>query len=64
MSNALIRFSMVTLLLVGCAHRGAVRVECNGPLSPINSPTNSKEAPVSIVPTSPGIAIQGETKAP
>lgn len=64
MSNALIRFSMVTLLLAGCAHRGAVRVECDGPLSPINSPANSKEARVSIVPASPGAGAERGTKTP
>ncbi len=62
MSNALIPLSMLALLFAGCAHHGAVRVECDGPLSPINSPV--KEAPVSIVPASPGTATQGGTKAP
>ena len=58
MSNALIRFWVVSLVLAGCAHRGAVRVECDGPLSPINSPAHLKEAPAS-----PGIS-QGGTKTP
>jgi hypothetical protein len=64
MSNALIRFSMVALLLAGCAHRGAVRVVCDGPLSPINAPVQAKEAPVSVVPASPGTGPARGTQAP
>jgi hypothetical protein len=64
MSNPFLRFLMVGLLLAGCAHRGAVRVECGGPLSPINPPVPSKEAPASLVPTSPGAAADSGTQSP
>ena len=48
-----IHFWMVAILLAGCAHRGAVRVECEGPLRPINTPAALKDAPVMVVPASP-----------
>ena len=64
MSNPFIRVLMVAILLAGCAHQGAVRVECGGPLSPINPPVPSKEAPASLVPTSPGAAADGGTQSP
>jgi hypothetical protein len=60
MSNPFIRFLMVGILLAGCAHRGAVRVECGGPLSPINLSVHPKEAPVTIT---PGAVPDGGTKA-
>jgi hypothetical protein len=44
---------MVAIFLVGCAHRGAVRVQCEGPLRPINRPISLKDAPVTIAPASP-----------
>jgi hypothetical protein len=44
---------MVAILLAACAHRGAVRVECEGPLRPISAPVPLKDAPVTVVPTSP-----------
>ena len=59
-----IRLLVVGILLAGCAHRGAVRVECGGPLSPINPPVQPQEAPVSLIPTSPGAAADGGTQAP
>ena len=40
---------LLTVVLAGCAHRGAVRVECEGPLRPINRPAPLKDAPVSVV---------------
>jgi hypothetical protein len=64
MLNAVVRLLVVTTLITGCAHHGAVRVECDGPISAINSPVRLKEAPVSIVPASPGTQTQGGTKAP
>jgi hypothetical protein len=64
MSNPFIRFSMLGILLAGCAHRGAVRVECGGPLTPINPPVHPKEGPASLVPTSPGAAADGGKQAP
>ena len=51
MPNTLLRFLMVTILLAGCAHRDAVRVECEGPLRPINQPLQN--APVTVAPASP-----------
>ena len=42
-------------VLSACAHRGAVRVECDGPLRPINA-SSIKPDPVSVapVPAAPG----------
>lgn len=53
MLNILIRLLILSAVLVGCAHHGAVRVECEGPLRPINRPAQLKEAPVTVVPSSP-----------
>jgi hypothetical protein len=64
MSNPYIRSLMLGILLAGCAHRGAERVECRGPLSPINPPIQPKDAPASLVPTSPGAAADGGGQAP
>jgi hypothetical protein len=64
MSNPYIRTLILGILLAGCAHRGAVRVECGGPLSPINSPVPPKDGPASLVPTSPGAAADGGAQAP
>lgn len=41
----------LAVLAGGCAHKGAVRVDCNGPLRPINQPTSSQPAPVTLEPT-------------
>ena len=64
MSNPFIRLLVVGILLAGCAHRGAERVDCGGPLSAINPPVHPKEGPVSLIPTRPGAAADGGTKAP
>ena len=64
MSNPFIRFLMLGVLLAGCAHRGAARVECGGPLSPINQPVHPKEAPTTLVPTNPGAAADSGTQSP
>ena len=64
MSNPYIRFLILGILLAGCAHRGAARVDCGGPLSPINPPVHPQEGPVSLVPTSLGAAADGGTQAP
>jgi hypothetical protein len=53
MLNTIARSFLLTTLLAGCAHRGAVRVECNGGLRPINQSVPSKEAPVTVAPASP-----------
>ncbi len=44
---------MVAIVLAGCAHRGAARVECEGPLRPINASATLRDAPVTVVPASP-----------
>jgi hypothetical protein len=64
MPKVSIRFWMVVLFLAGCAHRGAVRVECDGPLRPINRPALLKDAPVSVVPASPSTPTGSGTKNP
>ena len=48
-----IHFWMIAILLAGCAHRGAVRVQCEGPLRPINAASTLRDAPVTVVPASP-----------
>jgi hypothetical protein len=52
---------VLVICLAACAHRGAVRVECDGPLRPINgsSPAPS-EAPVSVEPGNPDTRPSGE----
>jgi len=53
MLKSSIHFWIVATLLAGCAHRGAVRVECEGPLRPINAPARLSDGPVTVVPASP-----------
>jgi len=44
---------VLALLAQACAHKGAVKVDCNGPLRPINQLASSQQSPVSVeVPTS------------
>jgi hypothetical protein len=62
MWNIVFRLFIVSIIVAGCAHRGAVRVECEGPLRPINAPTNPKDAPVTVVPASPDPAKTGERR--
>jgi hypothetical protein len=59
-----VRYFVLMTLLAGCAHRGAVRVECDGPLRPINRPTLLKDAPASVVPASPGTQTGSGAKNP
>jgi len=40
----------LALLAAACAHKGPVKVDCNGPLRPINQPTSSQPAPVTVQP--------------
>ena len=54
-----VSFLILTVILPGCAHRGAMRVDCDGPLRPINRPSTSTEAPVTVVPT-PETPASGE----
>ncbi len=60
MSNTLLRSLLVTIFLAACAHRGAVRVDCEGTLRPINRPAPLKDAPVTVVPTNPDNSAIGE----
>jgi hypothetical protein len=53
MPKVSISFWIVAILLAGCAHRGAVRVECEGALRPINRPAPLKDAPVTVAPANP-----------
>jgi hypothetical protein len=55
-----VSFLILTVILAGCAHRGAMRVDCEGPLRPINRAANLKEVPVTVVPASPEIPASGE----
>ena len=64
MLNTLIRCSVLMIILAGCAHRGAVRVDCDGPLRPINRGAQLKDAPVSLAPASPATPTGGGTNAP
>ena len=41
----------LTLLAAACAHKAAVKVDCNGPLRPINQPASSRPVPVTVEPT-------------
>ena len=50
---------ILTVSLAGCAHRGAMRVDCDGPLRPINRASTLKDAPVTVVPT-PETPASGE----
>ncbi len=64
MLNTIVRSFLLTTLLAACAHHGAMRVECDGPLRPINRPAPLKDAPVTVVPTSPGTPTGSGTKNP
>lgn len=59
MWNTVTRCLVLSLILSGCAHRGAMRVDCEGPLRPINQPT-LKGPPVTVVPASPETPTSGE----
>ena len=61
MSKTILRSLLVTLFLAACAHRGAVRVDCEGPLRPINRPAPLKDAPVTVAPGSPEATIKPGT---
>ena len=64
MLNTIVRSFFLMTLLAGCAHRGAVRVECDGPLRPINRPALVNDAPVSVVPASPSTSTGTGAKNP
>jgi hypothetical protein len=49
MFKGLIQMILVMLLVSACAHRGAPRVNCTGPLRPINASSRT-QAPVSTEP--------------
>ena len=53
--------SAVCLLsLIACAHHGAVRVQCDGVLRPVNASIESLEPPVSVAPKDPTSATEPE----
>ena len=64
MLNTIVRSVFLLTLLAGCAHHGAVRVQCDGPLRPINRPAPVKDAPVTVVPASPSTSTGSGTKKP
>jgi hypothetical protein len=64
MLNTIVRSFLLVTLLAGCAHRGAVRVACDGPLRPINRQAPLKDAPVSVVPASPSTPTGSGAKHP
>jgi hypothetical protein len=43
---------MLAVCAAACAHKGAVKVDCNGPLRPINLPIARQQAPVTVEPAS------------
>jgi hypothetical protein len=53
---------LLTVVLAGCAHRGAARIECEGPLRPINRPVPLKDAPVSVSPADSNTSTSTETR--
>lgn len=48
----LVRYFVLTAVLAGCAHHGAVRVECDGALRPINPKEHLGAPPDSAPPAS------------
>jgi hypothetical protein len=48
MKNVFIGSWLLITVLTGCAHRGAVRADCDGPLRPINE--SHPEDPVIVMP--------------
>jgi hypothetical protein len=50
MPKTFIQFVLLATLVTACAHRGAVRVDCEGPLRQINPPVSSREPPVTVEP--------------
>ena len=64
MLNPIVRSFFLMTLFAGCAHRGAVRVECDGPLRPINRPAPLKDAPVTVAPASPSTTTGSGAKNP
>ena len=62
MWNIVFRLFVFSVIVAGCAHREAVRVECEGPLRPINRPAPLKDAPVTAEPASPDPAKTDERR--
>jgi hypothetical protein len=60
MLNTVVRFFVLMTVLAGCAHRGAVRVECDGALRPINPKEQLRESPVSVAPASSNAPTRDE----
>ena len=61
MPNAFLTVLVLGISLTGCAHRGAMRVDCTGPLRPINRPVPAKEVPLA-VPAGPSTRGAGDLK--
>jgi hypothetical protein len=64
MLKTLVHLLVLATSVTACAHRGAVRVECEGPLRPINraASTAPGEGPVSVVPATPQSLPGGEVR--
>lgn len=62
MSKVLLAVLMMGISLAGCAHRGAVRVDCAGPLRPINRPVPSADAKLTPDLSSPNSRPAAERK--
>ena len=48
------------LSLIGCAHHGAVRVNCDGVLRPVNSPIEAQAPPVGVAAKDPEVVTEPE----
>jgi hypothetical protein len=64
MLNSWVRIFTLSIVLSACAHHGAMRVECEGPLRPINRPVQLSDAPVSVLPASPDTSKNGGNSSP
>ena len=51
-------------LTMGCAHKGATKVECQGPLRPVNPPKTAESAPVNVEPASKAAEARAEKARP
>ena len=61
MPNAYLLVLILGISLSGCAHWGAMRVDCTGPLRAINRPVPAKDVPL-VVPASPNTRPAGDLK--
>jgi hypothetical protein len=63
MLRPFIQIVVLASLLTACAHRGAVRVDCEGPLRPINRPSEA-QPPVTVAPASDAPTTADREKQP